>query len=162
MFEGLLQHFHNLGLEPHPGVCLIAGGLLAALTRGVWRKLVLLAFPVLALLLMSLVHPGMEMTFPFMGTALRVMEVSSTGLVFGWVFCLVAFLGTVYALHVRPGLDHFSALVYAGAALGVVLAGDWITVFIFWEVMGAASTLLIWCGRSNRATAAGYRYEVLN
>ena len=35
-------------------------------------------------------------------------------------------------------------MLYAGAAIGVALAGDLITVFVFWEVMAIGSTLILW------------------
>ena len=34
--------------------------------------------------------------------------------------------------------------VYAGSAIGVALAGDLITLFVFWELMAIGSTLVIW------------------
>src|SRR5690606_29159486 len=54
-----------------------------------------------------------------------------------------------------------AAYVYAGAALGAVFAGDLITVFIFWEVMAVASTLVIWSAGAG-ARAAGFRYIVVH
>ncbi|MYJ26961.1 MAG: Na(+)/H(+) antiporter subunit D, partial [Holophagales bacterium] len=47
---------------------------------------------------------------------------------------------------------------YAGSALGVVLAGDLWTLFLFWEVAAVSSALLVWVRRSGRAAGAGLRY----
>ncbi len=52
---------------------------------------------------------------------------------------------------------HLYALLYAGASLGVVFAGDWISLLFFWELMAVTSTFLIWQERGE-ATGAGYRY----
>src|SRR3546814_2329716 len=46
-------------------------------------------------------------------------------------------------------LELSSALVYAAGALGVVFAGDWITLFVWWEIMAIASTLIVVCGGEN-------------
>jgi multicomponent Na+:H+ antiporter subunit D len=41
--------------------------------------------------------------------------------------------------------------------MGVVFAGDWITLLIFWEIMAVTSTFLIW-QEAGEAIGAGYRY----
>ena len=38
-------------------------------------------------------------------------------------------LGVIYSLRVKDALQHVSALVYAGAGIGAVFAGDWITLY---------------------------------
>ena len=53
------------------------------------------------------------------------------------------------------------AFVYAGSAISVVFAGDLITVFIFWEIMAIASTIVVWSGGAG-AKAAGQRYAVVH
>jgi multicomponent Na+:H+ antiporter subunit D len=55
-----------------------------------------------------------------------------------------------------------SAFVYAGASLGVVLAGDLITLFVFWEVMGLASTSVLWSAGTAGATRASRRYLLVH
>ena len=42
-------------------------------------------------------------------------------------------------------------------AIGVALAGDLITLFIFWELMAIGSTVVVWCG-GPFAHQAGLRY----
>ena len=51
-----------------------------------------------------------------------------------------------------------AAYVYAGAAVSVVLAGDMISLFVFWELMALASTLLIWSSKNEKSYKAGMRY----
>ena len=50
---------------------------------------------------------------------------------------------------------------YAGGAIGVVFAGDLITVFIFWELMAIASTLVVWSAGPS-ARGAGLRYASIH
>src|SRR5690606_4151628 len=49
------------------------------------------------------------------------------------------------------------ALVYAGSAIGAALAGDLVTLFVFWEAMAVASTLVLWSA-GPKAYAASRRY----
>ena len=66
-------------------------------------------------------------------------------------------LAILYAAAVAAPRLHLFALLYAGASLGVVFAGDWITLLFFWELMAITSTILIW-QEGGEAISAGYRY----
>ena len=51
------------------------------------------------------------------------------------------------------------ALSYVATALGAVLAGDWLTLIIFWELMAVGSTLLVF-DHGPSATRPGFRYAL--
>jgi multicomponent Na+:H+ antiporter subunit D len=146
----------------HPGFLLFATAILVALTRGVWRQLVLLGGTAFALY--SAWHLGFDttLTFAVPGYTLELLRVDALSHVFGLIFSLIAGIGCLYALHVRHGGEHAAALIYAGAALGVVFAGDLITLFVFWELMAVSSLFVIWYGNSARAQAAGLRYLLVH
>jgi len=79
-------------------------------------------------------------------------------LVFGTIFTLVASLGGVYAWHLNDRLQQMAALLYAGAAVGVVLVKDFYSLFIFWELMAIGSTYLIWARKTPESAQTGMRY----
>ncbi len=77
------------------------------------------------------------------------------------VVTLVALLVQVYSLgymHGDPGFSSYYAYqsVFAGAMLGLVLANNFGQIFVFWELVGLASYLLIgfWFGRDSAKNAA--------
>jgi multicomponent Na+:H+ antiporter subunit D len=80
---------------------------------------------------------------------------------FATVFAMMSFAGGLYALNQQKVRELAAALIYAGSAVGVVFAGDLITVFIFWEVMAIASTIIVWSGGAF-ARNAGLRYAVIH
>ena len=43
-------------------------------------------------------------------------------------------------------------------SFGCVFAGDYLTLFIFWEMMSVASAFLVWLSQASRASQAGLRY----
>ena len=55
-----------------------------------------------------------------------------------------------------------AAYLYAGSAVGVAMAGDLITVFVFWEIMAVGSTMVVWSGGTPEARAAGMRYVMIH
>jgi multicomponent Na+:H+ antiporter subunit D len=92
-----------------------------------------------------------------MGYTLVLLKVDSLSYMTGLIFAIITFLAIIYAAAVATPRLHLFALIYAAASLGVVFAGDWITLLIFWEVMAIVSTFLIWQERGE-AIGAGYRY----
>jgi multicomponent Na+:H+ antiporter subunit D len=149
-----------------PFVVFFAGALLVALTRGTVRKAVLLLVPVLGGLVLLGVDPDATFETSLLGYDLVPFRVDRLSLLFGYLFCLAAFLGNLYALHLgkddRPGLQHTSAMVYAGSALGAVFAGDLISLFVFWELLAVSSVPLVWASGTESSLRAGTRYLVIH
>ena len=83
-------------------------------------------------------------------------------LLFALVFAIVALLGFLYGSHRMRAGETAAALLYAGSAIATVLAGDWITFFVFWEAMAFSSLALIWQGGTGRARRAGMRYLLVH
>ena len=74
----------------------------------------------------------------------------------------MAFIGAVYSLHVKDWAQHTASFLYVAGSLGVTLSGDYVTLFIFWELMALASTFLIWLRRSPQSQGAGLRYLLVH
>ncbi len=146
----------------HPGLVLIAGGLIAAALRGTARSVLLLAAPLAAMALVWAMPDGAIWQAQFLGHALTPFAVDKLSRLFALVFSLMAFGGALFALNQPSRIELPAALVYAGSAVGVALAGDWITVFVFWELMAVGSTLVIWSAGTARSRAASFRYLMIH
>ena len=83
-------------------------------------------------------------------------------LLFALVFAIVALLGFLYESHRMRAGETAAALLYAGSAIATVLAGDWITFFVFWEAMAFSSLALIWQAGTGRARRAGMRFLLVH
>ena len=103
---------------------------------------------------------GTQLSVPLLEFELVLMRADRLSLLFGYLFHIAAFLGAIFALHVRDTMQQVSVMVYAGSALGAVFAGDLITLFIFWELLAISSVFLIWARGTERALKAGMRYLV--
>ena len=98
----------------------------------------------------------------FMGFELVFGKVDKLTYVFLHVFTLMALIGAIYCLHVKETGHHIAAFLYVAGSLGTTLAGDYLTIFIFWELMAFASTFLIWYRKRKRSIEAGYRYLLVH
>src|SRR5690242_18821598 len=131
----------------HPGLLLILGAWLLPLLRGRARRAAMLLLPAAALADCLLMKPGLYGSFSFLGQQLVAGRVDRLSLVFSYVFSLMGFLGMVYALHVEDISQHMAAMTYVGSALGVTFAGDFLSLYVFWELMAVSSALLVWLRR---------------
>jgi len=143
------------------GLVLIAAGLLAPLLPRALRGWLLLAAPLLAGVQLFLLPVGARVDLELFGYALQLVRADKLSLAFGYVFVIAAFLNIVFAWHVRDGVEQAAAMVYAGAGVAAVFAGDLLTLFVFWELTAVASALVVWAQGSKRAYAAGMRYMVI-
>lgn len=140
----------------------IFGALLIPFLRDKVQKTYLLLIPVLAVATVASMSPGTFWTYNFLGVPLTFGAVDKLSLVFGWVFTIASLIGFVYALHVDDSGQHISAFLYIGGSLGVTFAGDFFTLFVFWELMAFASAYLIFAKRDQAAMEAGYRYILVH
>jgi len=145
-------------LELHPFTPFLIAAILALFTRGWLRSLIMLAAPVVGAWHLLGAEPGTIMQLKFLDWILEPYRVDKLSLMFGYVFHIGAFIAVLYSLHVKDTMQHVAGLLYAGSALGVVFAGDLISVFVFWEILGLSSTFLVWASRDERSWKAGMRY----
>lgn len=143
-----------------PATALLAGALVILFTSGALRKAALLGFPLLALFLIWQMPVG-SVTASYLDFSLIPLRADALTHLFGGVFAIAAFLGALFALDRTSTLELSSAFVYAAGALGVVFAGDWITLFVWWEIMAIASTLVVVCG-GDHARGPAFRYAIVH
>ncbi|TRC93064.1 Na(+)/H(+) antiporter subunit D [Mesorhizobium sp. WSM4303] len=146
----------------HPGLLFILGALPIPILKGSVRKAYVLLIPTLAILAVLTMHPGGYGAAQFIGQQIMIAKVDKLSVLFATVFSIMALIGTVYALHLTHAAQHVAAFVYVGSALGVVFAGDYLTLFLFWEGMTFASAYLVFAQRSEQALRAGYRYLMVH
>ena len=143
------------------GLLLILAGTVLTVTRGNLRSAILLATPVVLLAWVWLLPEGEGSSFVWLGLELTPVRVDALSRLFATVFAIIGFAGALFALRQERTSELASALIYAGASIGVIFAGDLITVFVFWETMAVASTLVVLAGGSG-ARAAAQRYIVIH
>ena len=150
-----------MSVELPPGTLLILGAILAPLFRGWTRNIYMLALTVVSLALMLMLDHGAHWRFGLFGFDLVPVRVDRLANVFGIVFHIAAMISVVYAFHIRDTVQQVASLMYAGAAIAGVFAGDLITLFVFWELTAITSVFLVWASRNERAYRSGMRYLII-
>jgi multicomponent Na+:H+ antiporter subunit D len=146
----------------HPGLVLVAAALALTGLRGAARTAVILAAPVLALWLALQLPDGPLWQARFLDHAIVPLAADNLSRLFAVIFCLMAFGGGLFALRQESRLEVPAAFLYAGSAVGVALAGDLVTVFIWWELMAVGSTLVLWSAATPESYRASVRYLMIH
>lgn len=156
-----IELFNNL----NPGMIIILGAVLVPLLRGHVRKIYMLLLPVISVMQLLAAEHGSYGHVEMMGLTLETYRLDQLSFIFGLIFHIAAFLGVLYALHLKETasdtMQHVAALIYAGAGVGAVFAGDLMTLFVFWELTAIASVFLIWATGTDEAFKTGIRYLVI-
>lgn len=152
----------SIELIPTAFLFFAGAALLTVLPKdGPLRPLVLLFVPILAGLQIWFLPEGNHIQASLLGLDLELNRVDKLSRVFGLIFSLAAFLGGLYAWHVRDSVQQIASLFYAGSAIGAVFAGDLVTLFFYWEGTAIASVFLIWARRTIGAYYTGMRYLII-
>jgi len=146
----------------HPSFVLIVGALFIPLLQGTARQIYQVALPLLTFAIIVSMPKGEYGVIHFLNLTMITGRVDELSLVFAYIFGLILVIGSIYALHVKEALQHVAGYIYAGSALGVVFAGDLITLYCFWEIMVFSSVWLIWCRRDAASWKAGWRYVLVH
>ena len=147
--------------ELPPFLIFFVAAALVAVTRGLARQALLLITPIAtgAYLWFS-VESGAHASLSILSYELIVLRADKLSLLFGYLFCIASLIAGIFSLHVKDTKQHVAGVMYAGSALGAVFSGDFITLFIFWELMAISSVFLIWARGTERALKTGMRYLV--
>ena len=145
-----------------PGAILIFGALLLPFLGPRIRSVFTLALPLATLWLVWNLPNGTSDNVHMFDYELVLVQSDALGRLFAIIFSLMAFAGGLFALRQKNVLEIVSALVYAGSAVGVVLAGDLITLFVFWEIMALASSIVIMADGGERLIRVTKRYFIVH
>ena len=149
-----------------PALLLLFGGAIMPLLPRNARNIVLIGSPIAALAQLVIMDEGLHMVGEIFGLTLHMVRIDNLSFVWALIFSIAAFVNGLYSLHLRSGaemgrMQDAAGLIYAGAGVGAVLAGDLISLFIYWELTAIASVFLIWASRTDTAIKTGIRYLII-
>ncbi len=145
-----------------PSLILIVGALALPAISIRLRPFLLVFIPLLALAQIWSYDLGSAFTIDFLDYQLTPLKVDALSRLFATIFAIMAAIGGLYAMNQKRIIELVAAFIYAGSAIGVTMAGDLITVFVFWEIMAISSTLVLWSVDTNTAYKASMRYILIH
>ncbi|MBC8177977.1 MAG: Na(+)/H(+) antiporter subunit D [Deltaproteobacteria bacterium] len=148
-------------LIPLPAIFII-GALFIPFWGGRLKSAYMLALPVLAFITLVSMPEGKYWIVNILEYDLIFGRVDKLSMVFGYIFTIITFIGVLFTLKVADDMQRMAAFMYAGGALGVTFAGDFLTLYLFWELLAISSTFLILARRTKASQAAAFRYILVH
>ena len=146
----------------HPSIILITGSFLIPLFKGKVKYAYILLLSLIGMFIVFSLPKGIHWSYHFLNYKLILGRVDSLSKIFCYVFSGILFLGLLYSLKIADDLQLISAICYGASALGVVLAGDFLSLYIFWEIMAVSSSFLILARRTESSKNAAFRYILVH
>lgn len=147
----------------HPGLLMILVGLVALFLPKKAARWCYIATPIVALL--SLFGLNEKSAFEYKITGdIKFYMINCDDLAFFFVlaFCIIAVIATIYSVQAETSHEMGAALIYAGCNMGVVLAGDCLSLIIFWELAAISSAYLVYCRHALKSVRAAFRYILVH
>jgi multicomponent Na+:H+ antiporter subunit D len=142
----------------HPFLAfLVAAAIVAVVPRRI-GAVVMLAAPIVAWWQFRSLGEGASRRLDFFGYELEIIRVDELSSPFVLIFLAAALLAALFGATTFSTAERTSALLHAGCGIGVVLAGDLLTLFVMWEMKAIASSVLIAMGGNAGSGRAAYRY----
>jgi multicomponent Na+:H+ antiporter subunit D len=123
---------------------------------------VMLAAPVVALAQLLTLDPGTSASVGYFGFELHYLRLDDLSEPFALVFIAAAFLAALFGIATMGTKERVAATLYAGSGIGVVLAGDLLTLFVMWEVKAVVSAGLIALAGRAASREAAFRYLLVH
>ncbi len=145
-----------------PAFVMIVGALILPVMPKSVRSLWVLLVSLSTLVILWNFPFGSFHYIPFLRHTLVLTQSDALSRVFGAIFTLIALIGGIYSFHLKDVRQQIAAMLYAGSALGITFAGDFITLFIYWELSALSSSYLVWARKTKESDKAGMRYLIVH
>jgi multicomponent Na+:H+ antiporter subunit D len=142
----------------HPALPLLLGAIVCWFAPARLGRVAMVAAPLVAIAQVALLDDATAVTGTYLGFEVQPLVVDGLSHAFAWVFAIVAVIAGVYGLKTMGARERTAALVYAAAAMGVVFAGDLLSLFVAWEIKALASAAVILLRRGGNSGRSGMRY----
>ena len=147
----------------HPGIIMMIFGALTMLLPRPFRRPLSIIAPVCALLAFTQMSAESSLKYE-LGSFIKMEFIHFDGLSYSFmlVFCIIAVLLGIYGEGIQHRYECGMSMVYAGSVMGVVLAGDCISLIVFWEISAFASMYVIYSKHDMASARASFRYILVH
>ncbi len=132
-----------------------------------WRRILVLCYLAVMILVAVYILSGAELGEVVLFTSTFIQDSGMAPLYFAehpygkiaaFGFLLVGALALLYGLEVLKASEQAASILAIGSAAGIAFSGNFITLFIFWELLTVSTASLIFLNRKPHSVKAGYRF----
>lgn len=150
-----------------PSIIFIIGGIITSFLKGNLRTNFSLLVPIASIFSIvkfasGNVFNGRILSFNILGFNIEPFVYDNITLIFAFLFHLFAIFALIYSSYVKNSIEIGAGLFYIGASLGVIFAGDFLSFYIFWELLTFGAVIFIYLGEHKESKKASFRYLIFH
>lgn len=145
----------------HPSIALIIGAILIYTFKGRGNYISIISLLV-SLIILIIFTGQKDLIFTTTKISIHYFLYSNLSFLFCLVFLLIGVIGKVFSIYNNNDNEKALILIYIASAIAVIFSGDFLTLYVFWEIMAIASTFIIWSSSSIHSGKAGQRYLIMH
>ena len=104
---------------------------------------------------------GIFLEWDILGLNLILYQSDSLTFPFAIIFHIAAVLVIIFSWHNKNLMEQMATLAYAGSAIGALHAGDFFSLFIWWEATALTSVFIVFAGNTLASRNAAMRYLII-
>lgn len=145
-----------------PFILYFIAALLIPIFKGKAKKSLILLIPIAAFINILLITEQKSHVFSFSGFEIILFNADRLNLFISYIFAFVTILVALFTINVKDNKHFVFMFIYAGSAMGILFSGDFLSFYLFWEVMMVAAVILISLNREKTALKAAFKYLVMH
>lgn len=145
----------------HPALPLAMGSLLIFLFKEKSNLISIISILV-SLFILLFITNNIDYVYTSSITSVSYYSYSKLAYLFCLVFLIMGLIGKLFSIYRDSYKEKAMVLLYISSAIFVLFSGDFLTLYVFWEIMAIASTMVIWSSNSEDSLSAGNRYLLMH
>lgn len=93
---------------------------------------------------------------------LQMIHIDRLSMIFVIIFSIIMVINSIYSFDIQDKWEKGVSVIYGGSIIAATLAGDIITMIVFWEVAAFSAAYLIYARHTRRSSRSALRYLLMH
>lgn len=147
----------------HPGLLMILVGALSLVLPDRFKKLCSIVAAAAGILGLFTLNSSSHLVYEITpDIKLQMIHVDRLSMIFVIIFSIIMVINSIYSFDIQDKWEKGISVIYGGSIIAATLAGDIITMIVFWEVAAFSAAYLIYAKHTRRSSRSALRYLLMH
>lgn len=147
----------------HPGLLMILIGALILVLPDRFKKPCSIVAAVSGILGLFTLNSSSHLVYQITSDIkLQMIHIDRLSMIFVIIFSIIMVINSIYSFDIQDKWEKGVSVIYGGSIIAATLAGDIITMIVFWEVAAFSAAYLIYARHTRRSSRSALRYLLMH
>ncbi len=147
----------------HPGLLMILIGALILVLPDRFKKPCSIIAAVSGILGLFTLNSSSHLVYQITSDIkLQMIHIDRLSMIFVIIFSIIMVINSIYSFDIQDKWEKGVSVIYGGSIIAATLAGDIITMIVFWEVAAFSAAYLIYARHTRRSSRSALRYLLMH